>query len=383
CTSRRWKDWAGWAAVCSFESCHEAEYFAIRQAAGLLDVSPLFKLEIRGRDAAEFLSYVWTRDITKLKAGRVVYGCWCDDDGHVLDDGTITRLSTTRFRMTSAEPAYAWLCERSRGFDVEIEDVTKSVCALALQGPTSRAIVSDVFGESAAKLGFFRGAEERLLGSGPPVYITRTGYTGDLGYELWLAPDHALECWDALIEHGERHRIRPIGLDALDVSRLEAGFLLCGVEYKSAKTARTAIQKSTPYELGLDWCVELDREPFVGQAALRAEAQSGPKWKLVGLVSDWDETEAHFEAAGLPPSLPAGAWRDGRPVYDGAQQIGRATSGTWSPTLKQNIALASVEARYATPGTELRLEETVEYERKTVRATVTERPFFDPPRKKA
>ncbi len=384
-TSRRWKEWSGYAAVCTFDAHLDREYFAIRQSAGLLDASPLFKFEIAGPDSAAFLDHVWSRRVSRLRPGRVAYGCWCDDSGAVLDDGTITRLDDERWRMTSAEPALAWLLERSRGFDVRLEDVSTDLAALSLQGPTSREIVRAVFGERAAELRFFGGCEANLVIGKRRcgAYVTRTGYTGDLGYEIWLPAAEALTAWDALMEAGAPHGITPQGLDALDVARIEAGFLLNGVEYKGAKAARIPSQKSTPFELGLDWCVDLDREPFVGQAALRPEAARGPRRRLVGLVADWDETERLFDAVGLPPEMPAGAWRDGRPVFDGARQIGYATSGAWSPTLKKNLALATVEARYATPGTVLRLELTVEYERKSVRAVVTPRPFFDPPRKRA
>lgn len=381
CTSYRWKEWAGYHAVCSYDVHHDREYTAVRHSAGLLDVTPLFKLEVTGPDAADFLAYVWTRDVTRMAVGQVTYGSFCDEAGKVLDDGTLTRFEENRFRMTSAEPAYAWLYRHSRGFDVELEDVTDSVAALALQGPTSKEILAALCGSEVRELGYFRALETRIKRK--KVEITRTGYTGDLGYELWMPNSQALGVYDALMEAGEVHGIVPLGLDALDVTRIEAGFMLGGVDYTSARCALIEDQKSTPYELGLGWAVHTDRAPFIGQEALVRERSEGPKFALVGLEIDWAETEKLYESFGLPPALPMSAWRTGVPVYDGLTQVGRATSGAWSPTLKKNLALATVPARYASPRTELKLEVTVEYRRKKVKATVSDRPFFDPERKKA
>lgn len=381
CSSLRWKSWAGYHAVCSFDVHHEAEYYAVRHGAGLLDVSPLFKLDVRGRDAGAFLSYVTARDITRLKPGQVGYGCWCDDDGKVLDDGTVTCFGAGEYRVTSADPSWSWLVRHAGGFDVTVEDVSSQLAALALQGPRSREILAAVCGSEVASLGFFRAARLR---SGPlEIDVTRTGYTGDLGYELWVPPRHALPLWDALMEAGAHHGLLPMGLDALDLCRIEAGFILMGVDYVSARRALTAARKSSPYEIGLGWTVHAEREPFLGQAALRRELRDGSDWSLVGLVIDWDELEALYDGFGLPPSLPSAAWRTAVPVYlPGGRQVGQATSGAWSPTLKQNLALASVRAPHGLPGTRLQIEVTVEYERRRVTAHVVKPPFFDPPRKK-
>lgn len=381
CTSFRWKEWAGYLAVCSYDTSHDREYMAIRNAAGLIDVTPLFKYEVTGQDAAAFLSYVWTRDIRKLKDGQVVYGCFCDDEGKVLDDGTVTRWNAEHYRMTSADPSYHWLARHAHGFDVRIEDVSNKLAALALQGPTSRAILQEICSDDVSELRFFRALETRIKRK--KVEITRTGYTGDLGYELWMPNEKALEIWDVLIDAGHKHGIEPLGLDALDVSRIEAGFILAGVDYTSSRFALIEAQKSTPYELGLDWTVHLERERFIGQEALREEKEHGPKQRLVGLDIDWEETEKLFDSHGLPPSLPSHAWREGIPVYDGGSQVGRATSGAWSPLLKRNLALATVDSRFATVGTHLNIEVTVEYRREKVRATVIDRPFFDPERKRS
>jgi aminomethyltransferase len=382
CESLQFKDWAGYHAVVSYDTCHEREYFAFREAAGLIDVSPLFKYRIEGPDALRFLDHVVTRSMTKVKLHQVVYTVWCDDRGKALDDGTIARLGENSFRLTSAHPNLAWLEENAFGFEVEIEDVTESLCALSLQGPRSREILDVATGGAVTYLRFFRHTTAEL--GGVPVEITRTGYTGDLGYEVWADPQHAETVWDAIMEAGQAYRILPAGLAAMDVTRIEAGFVLLDVDYNSARGAMIREQESSPFEIGLGWTVHLDKKgEFVGRRALEAELAREPEWKLMGLVCDWSEIEALFARFGLPPSVGSAPWRDGRPVYASrsGRQCGRATSGTWSPMLKQNIALATIEAPLADPGQKLYLEMTVEYERHRVGARVVETPFFNPPRK--
>ena len=388
CTSLAYKEWAGHYAVRTYGHGHEREYHAIRQGAGLLDVSPLFKYRIEGPRAAEFLAWLLARDARKLAPGRVAYGCWCDERGHVVDDGTLTCFSPGRYRLTSAEPGLDWLLEHARGFDVDIEDESGRVAALALQGPRSRAVLVELLGgpgsddaERLAALPFF--GATRVHAVGTELEITRTGYTGDLGYELWIPAAHALDLWDAVVAAGEHHRLLPVGLDALDVTRLEAGFLLGGVDYVHARRATLPRQASTPYELGLGWTVHLDRAPFVGQAALREAHARGPRQQLVGLVVDVAAIERLYDEAGLPPSLPSAAWREDRPVLHGATQVGYATSGVFSPTLKQGLALATVDTAHTKVGTQLLLEHTVEHRRRAVPARVARMPFFDPERKRA
>jgi aminomethyltransferase len=382
CTSLFWKEWAGCHAVRSYDTHHEREYHAIRQAAGLIDVSPLYKYEVRGAGAADFLSHLTVRDVRRLRPGRVTYLCWCDDDGKVVDDGTVSRLAEDHFRLTSAEPALAWLLRHARAFRVEIEDASARLGALALQGPRSRAILEQAAAMPLGGLRFFGVTAARI--EGIDVQLSRTGYTGDLGFEIWVPREHALAVWDALVRAGQAHRLLPAGLDALDVTRIEAGFILNGVDYFSAPRCLIASRKSTPDEIGLGWTVALEREPFVGQSALRAERRRGPAWAKVGLRYDWEEYEALFAEVSLPPQVPSGAWRTAVPLYDSrGRQVGQATSGAWSPLLKCNLALATVESGVAAAGTRLRVEVTVEYRRKLVTATVEPTPFFDPPRKRA
>jgi len=381
CTSYRWKDWAGYCAVSSYDTSHEREYFAFREAAGLLDVTPLYKYEVTGKDAAALLGRMMVRDVTKLKVGRVAYTCWCDDGGKVVDDGTVARLTEDHYRVTAADPTLHWLHALSRGFDVAIEDSSARLGALALQGPTSRDILKSVSDADLDKLKFF-GVTQAKIGS-IPGWISRTGYTGDLGYEVWVENAHALATWDALIEAGRPYGIEPAGLDALDVSRVEAGYVLLSNDYFSAKKVVLESRKSTPHELGFGWMVDLNRGNFIGRDAIAAEVKRGSIWQLVGLEISWEELEALYASFNLPPSLPVTARRDALPVYaEDGRQIGQATSHTWSPILKKYLAIASVRRGFETLGGKLRIEHTVEYERRQVTATVAKLPFYDPERKR-
>lgn len=387
CTSLRWKDWAGYHAVCSYRSCHEPEYFALRHAAGLIDVTPLFKYEVHGRDAASFLARVTVRDVTRLRVGRVTYLCWCDDDGKVVDDGTVARLDENHFRVTAAEPSLSWFERQARGYEVSIEDSSQRFGALSLQGPSSRDILRQASDADMEGLKFFRIVPARL--ADVDVFISRTGYTGDLGYEVWVeaegsgSPSAAERVYDAILDAGRAYGMLPAGLDAMDVTRVEAGFIMNGVDYYSAHHCLTEMRKSSPYELNLGWTVKLDREPFVGQAALRREKEAGPSRLFVGLDVSWEDLERVFAGYGLPPEIPSAAWRDGRPLYDrSGRWIGQATSGAWSPTLKKNLALAQLEAAEAEPGNTIEIELTAEYRRHRIPATVVQPPFFDPARKR-
>jgi aminomethyltransferase len=326
------------------------------------------------------------RDVSKLKVGRVAYSCWCDDDGKVIDDGTVSRLGESHFRVTAADPTLHWLHALSRGFDVEIEDSSTRLAALALQGPTSRAILRDATGNAGIDGLKFFGVTKTTIGKGGagiPVWISRTGYTGDLGYEVWAERGEALAVWDALMAAGEPHGILPAGLDALDVARIEAGFILLGVDYYSSHKVILDSRKSTPLELGFGWMVDLERGNFIGRDAIAAATKRGPAWELVGLEVSWEELEALYARFNLPPSLPATARRDALPVYDdNGRQVGQATSHTWSPLLKKYLAIASVRRGFGAKGTKLQIEHTVEYERRQVTATVAPLPFFDPERKR-
>ncbi len=382
CRSYAWKEWAGYVAVSNYDRHSEREYFAIRHTAGLLDVTPLYKLDVTGPDAARLLALLWSRDITRLPVGRVVYGVMIDAEGFTLDDGTVARLGPRHFRATTSESWLGWAMRHARRMDLTIEDTTERVGALALQGPAARTILSQVTDIDLDALRFFGLRHGELAGR--PVQISRTGYTGDLGYEIWTDTDHALPVWDAIMDAGRVHGIEPIGLDALDVSRLEAGFVLQGVDYISARACLINARRSTPSDAGLAWTVKLDRAPFIGQAAMRAELARGPVWDLVGLELSVPHIEALYRRVGLPPALAPVACRSAVPVYEAAGriQVGQVTSSVWSPLLKKYIALAQIRRPHTAEGARLMVEYTVEFERQRVEATVVPRPFFDPPRKR-
>ena len=378
----QWREWAGYFAASVYADHHDIEYNAIRHATALIDVSPLYKYVVRGPDATHLVDRVITRDATRIRVGQVVYTAWCDEAGKVLDDGTVGRLDETTYRWTAAEPNLRWIRQNSRGLDVEVEDVSESVAALAVQGPTSRALLETVTGTDLGALRYYRRRPVHL--GDLEIDVSRTGYTGDLGYELWVPAEGAEELWDALTAAGASFGARPVGMLALDIARLEAGLILIDVDYSSSRHALAPEQSYSPFEIGLGRLVDLGKDRFVGRRALLEErSRGGPPRRLVGLEVDWTGVERLYARHGLPPTVPAAAWRTAVPLYDGRRQVGRATSGTWSPGLKANLALGSVAAAYETPGTRLRIEWTVEATRGLVDARVVPLPFFDPPRKRA
>lgn len=381
CQSQAWRRWAGYMVASSYELSHDREYHAIRSSAALLDVSPLYKYMITGPDAARLLDRVLPRNVPAMRIGQVLYTPWCDERGKVIDDGTVTRLGERTFRLTAAEPNLRWLHLNATGLDVRVDDVSETTAAVALQGPASRDILRQLVDTDLAQLRYFRAVDTRLRGM--RVTISRTGYTGDLGYELWLPSAEALAVWDALIEAGTPYGLTPAGILALDMARVEAALILQDVDYVSAHRALIESQTSTPYELGLGWAVDLSKERFVGRAALAAERERGAAWQLVGLEVSWPSLERLFAAVGLPPRLPAMAWRTSVPVYSGGDQVGYATSGCWSPLLKRSLALAHLEAGHAALDTPLEIEVTVEHRRRRAEARVVRTPFFEPERKKA
>jgi aminomethyltransferase len=379
---QQWREWSGYFAASAYADATDIEYNAIREAAALIDVSPLFKYVVTGPDATRFVDRVQVRDASKLKVGQVHYTCWCDEHGKVVDDGTVNRLDETTYRWTAADPQLRWFRMNARGLDVQIDEVTERTAALALQGPRSRDVLETATGASFGDLRYFRGRSSTIGATG--VDVTRTGYTGDLGYELWVDVDDALTVWDAVMDAGQDHAIRPVGMLALDIARIEAGLILLEVDYTSSRHALIPEQNYSPFEIGLGRLVALDGGEFVGRQALLAEQRAGgPSRRLVGLILDWIGIERLYSAEDLPPMLSPAASRTHVPLFAGRSQVGRVTSTTWSPTLKNAIALASVRADLAAPGTSLQAEWTVEAKRHTVPATVVELPFFNPPRKTA
>ncbi|HEY6122118.1 MAG TPA: aminomethyltransferase family protein [Pyrinomonadaceae bacterium] len=382
CESLNYREWSGYYAVSAYEAHHEHEYNAIRNAAALIDISPLYKYRLTGKDATRLVDRVITRDMRKVSVGQVIYTPWCDEAGKVIDDGTVSRLGENTYRWTAADPSLRWFTQNAVGMDVQLEDISESTAALALQGPTSgRLLRSLVRGADIESLKYFRVTTATI--ADVPVEISRTGYTGDLGYEIWVTSGQALRVWDALIETGQAFDIHPAGMLALDVARIEAGLLLIDIDFNSSKKALIEEQRYSPFEMGLSRLVNLDKNRFVGQPALIAEKKRGSAREIVGLEIDWPEVEALYEAVGLPPSISPIASRVAVPVFKDNVQVGKATSSTWSPTLKKMIALATVKSDFARAGTKLKFEITVEAVRHRVGARVVKTPFFNPKRKTA
>jgi len=379
--SQEWRRWSGYLAATNYELTHENEYFAIRTKAALLDITPLYKYIISGPDAQQFLDRLVTRNIGICKVGQVMYTPWCDEDGKQIDDGTVQRLANHKFRITSAEPNLGWIEHNAAGMDLSISDDSKTTAALALQGPNSRAILNSIASDSLDSLKFFWMMKTQF--DDISVTISRTGYTGDLGYEIWMDPKDALSVWDLLMDKGKSYGITPTGLQALDMARIEAGLILLDVDYISARHAIIEPRKSSPYELGLGWAVKMKKKNFIGKKALKAELSRGPEWNLVGIEIEWEELENLYRKAGLAPGLPSTAWRTSTPLYDGDEQVGYATSGCWSPILKRYIALAHVKSEFSQLGSKLYFELKVEHFRKLTPAKVVNTPFFDPERKRS
>ncbi|MFL6278984.1 MAG: aminomethyltransferase family protein [Vicinamibacterales bacterium] len=379
CESLNYREWSGYYTVSAYEGHHEHEYNAIRNAVALIDVSPLFKYMITGPDAARLVDRIITRDVSKMSVGQVYYTPWCDERGRVIDDGTVSRLEEQRFRWTAADPNLRWFSQNALGMDVAIEDVSETVAAVALQGPTSAALLQSAAEADIDQLKYFRVTSGTIAGVN--VDISRTGYTGDLGYEIWMPSSAALRVWDALMEIGKAFDIKPTGMLALDVARIEAGLLLIEVDFFSSKKAMIVPQSYTPYEMGLGRLVNLEKNRFIGQQALRAEHARGAARQVVGLEIAWPEVERLYEALNLPPTAPAVASRVAVPVYRSGRQVGKATSTTWSPVLKKMIALATIDAPHYADGSVLDIEVTIEAVRHKVPATVVRTPFFNPPRK--
>ena len=382
CESLNYREWSGYYAVSAYETHHDHEYNAIRNSSALIDVSPLFKYRITGPDATRLVDRIITRDMHKVSVGQVIYTPWCDEYGKVIDDGTVARLEENLYRWTAADPSLRWFTQNAAGLDVHIADISEAVAALALQGPTSgRLLTQIVEGADIANLKYFRVTRGEI--AGVPVEISRTGYTGDLGYEIWIAAEDALKVWDELIDRGRAFDIKPTGMLALDVARIEAGLLLIDIDFNSSKKALIDEQKYSPYEMGLGRLVNLDKANFVGQKALAAVFKRGVTRQIVGLEIAWPEVERIYEKVGLPPAVSSTASRVAVPVYSNGTQLGKATSTTWSPTLKKMIALATLKSEFIKSGTWVEIEMTVEAVRHRVAAQVMQTPFYNPKHKTA
>ncbi len=376
----QWRRWAGYSVASSYEMTHDREYYAIRNACVLLDVSPLCKYSIKGADALKFLNRLVTRDVSKIAVGGMLYTPWCDSRGKIIDDGTIAQLGENHYRLTSAEPNLRWLQDNAIGMEVEIEDVSDQMASMSVQGPRSRELLMTLTDAPLGEMKYYEFVNTRIVGD--KLMISRTGYTGDLGFELWVDAAAGERVWDAIIEAGKSFALQPAGIWALDVARIEAGLIMLDIDYTPANKAMTDAQTSTPLELGLNWAISWKKGNFVGRKALFEEKQKGSQSNLVGLEIDHKEFERQHHALGLTVPYPFMAWREVIPLYVDGTQIGYATSGVWSPTLKKYIALGHVKPGYTEPGRVVTIDLTIDRFRRPFNAKVTKLPFFNPPRKK-
>lgn len=368
CQTNQWVRWAGYTTVEVYSEV-EHEYFAIRNAATVFDISPMIKYRIAGPDAVAYLNRLMTRDVAKLRPGRVGYTLWCDGAGHVLDDGTLFHLEDGSFRLCAQERHLDWLLDSALGFEVEVADESEAVAGLALQGPTSCQVLKalGLDGVEALRPFDLRGFDV----AGGPVMVSRTGFTGDLGYELWVEAARAEALWDGVFEAGRRFGIRPVGSQALDLVRIEAGFIATNIDFMAAEQALRHSRGRSPFELGLGRLVDFDKGHFNGRRALLAERAAGSQYALVGL-----DIEGNKPAAGAL-------------VYHRRkQEVGHVTSAMWSPTCKANLALATLRRPHGDTvkddlWVEIYVLKELKWDKVMARARVVERPFFDPPRRKA
>jgi aminomethyltransferase len=380
-----WTHWVGYLAAAKYQMSEKFEYFAIRNSAGLFDSSPLFKYRIHGPDAEPFLAGALARDIQSCAVGHGQYTIWCDDRGFVVEDGVVLHTAPDEFWLTAAEPNLAYFVNLARGQQVEIEDISERYGVLAVQGPYSRAILAGL-APAVEKLPYF-GLTTAKIG-GIPVTISRTGYTGDLGFEIWVGADDAIAIWDAIVEASRGRGVVPFGLTALSMARIEAGLLLLDVDFASSRFAWTDAHRSTPIELGLGWMFKdlaASDRTFLGREAIAREiADKTSRWKLTGLVLDWREYDRHFAAAGLIPPKDHTPIHDEYFVYDDAgTQVGYTTSSMYSPMLQRHIALARVPLALTAPGSRVKLELAVSHRYEYFDAHVTRLPLYNPDRRTA
>ncbi len=380
-----WSHWSGHLAADRYQMSDKFEYFAVRTGAGIFDSSPLHKYRIHGPDAERFLAGVLARDIRTCEPGRAQYTVWCDDRGFVIEDGVILRLAGDDYLLTAAEPNLAWFSDLIGRDDVRIEEVSHDLGVLAVQGPRSRDLVARLV-PAAATLPYFGLTTGEIAGS--PVTVSRTGYSGDLGFEIWIKTGDALRVWDTIWDSVGGHRVLPFGLAALYMLRIEAGLLLLDVDFSSSRFAWTDEDRSTPFELGLGWMFRDligDDRAFIGRRALERELADGSsRWRLTGLVLDWQDYDRVYSGAGLIPPKNHAPVQEELFVYDDAvQQVGYATSFMYSPMLQRHIAMARVRPELARPGSPVRLEVDVNHRYEYVTARTARLPLYNPPRKTA
>ena len=365
--NREWSRWYDYLSVPAY-TCSTMEYFAGRNTCGVFDISPMTKHLITGPDALAFLNRLVTRDVAKIKPGRVGYAVWCDDEGRVIDDGTIFHLRQGVYRLCSQEHQIDWLMINANGFDVNIVEDTHDVAGLAVQGPTSCAILKKMGLEGIENLTPFGLANFDF--NGAELMVSRTGFIGDLGYELWIDPAQAEALWDALFEAGQLHGIKPMGSEALEMLRIEAAFIMAGADFMPAMHTVRPTHTRSPFELGLEWLVDFKKPVFNGRRALLEEKEKGSRYALVRLdIEDNKPANSSY-------------------VYDrNKKNIGWVTSAMWSPSAKKNIALATVQTPHGKVGEQMLVEiyyqRELKWSRKMAKAVVVKDPFWDPPRRAA
>ncbi len=362
-----WHQWKG-VSISTVYDDEELEYFAIRNSCGVFDLCPLHKYRITGPDAVDYLNRLVTRDVSKLAEGRVTYVAWCNDAGKVLDDGTLFHVSDGVYRLCAYEHHLSWLIASAIGFDVEIVDETTEVAGLAVQGPTSCAVLKDLGLQDVEQLKPFQLGWYEL--NGVPLMCSRTGFTADLGYELWIEPSQALMLWDALFEAGKFRGIRPVGANAYEMARIEAGFLQAGVDFLGAAHIVRPGRARSPFELGLDWLVDFNKPHFNGRRALQREKESGSTWRLLKLDVEGNKPATHAY------------------IYAGtSKQIGFVTSALWSPVCKANLALATVKQPFGEASDDLHAEiyyqRELHWSRVMAACTPVTGAFWDPARRRA
>ncbi|HET9614275.1 MAG TPA: aminomethyltransferase family protein [Candidatus Limnocylindrales bacterium] len=380
-----WEHWSGYLVAQKYQLSEKFEYFAIRNSAGLFDSSPLYKYRVHGRDAEAFLAGVLARDIRTCSVGHGQYTAWLDDDGFVVEDGVVFRTAPDEYLMTCAEPNLAYFESLAGRHRVAFEDVSEASAVLAVQGPKSREILSTL-APGLERLPYFGLCETRIAGT--PLTISRTGYTGDLGYELWIPADRAVAVWDAVTEASAGRGVIPFGMIALYMARIEAGLLLLDVDFESSRYAWTNATRSSLVEVGLGWMVRnlaADDRAFMGRAALERELRDrSSRWRVTGLVLDWQDYDRHYDEAGLIPPKDHTPVQDEYYLYDdeGVTQIGYATSLMYSPMLQRHIALARVPLDRA-PGSTVKLELPVNHRYEYFDAAVARLPLYNPDRRTA
>ncbi|MEX0976137.1 MAG: aminomethyltransferase family protein [Woeseia sp.] len=365
-----WHDWKGYTSADALYDA-DLEYFAIRNSTGVFDLTPMTKYRITGKDALDYVDRLVTRDMRKIKPGRVAYAVWCNDQGQVIDDGTIFHLREGEYRLCSQERHLAWLTAAAIGLDVDIREETADIASLAVQGPTSYSVLKNLQLDGIGELKPFGLAHFDFQGS--ELMVSRTGFTGDLGYELWVETAKAEALWDAIFEAGKLHGIRAIGTEALDLARIEAGFLTAGVDFLPAEGTVRPGRSRSPFELGLEWLVDFKKPNFNGRRALAEEKRRGSTWRLVKLDIEGNKPAHHSYVY--------------KSVNRRRKQVGFITSACWSPVCKKNIAIGTVNVPHGEAGDELLVEiyyqREMHWSRVMATATVVDKPFWDPTRRRA